>query len=215
MFNCKPYPKTHVPILWIDIPFGIEPQKVFVHPDPRCRLFNLKAVVNHPVVQNGYVSGERLLNLFYLDLYRAVDRMHISTCKSGKIYNISAYFLKSHASKFEIVVKEYGKDGLEENPTITYNFQLVFNFSNDSVLYLYMNNYFHQVEKYKVEASGRKSIKLLTNAKQLLLQLQVADKFLTVPAINLVLDTCVDLRVVSNTGDVLLSVSSRSFKNHQ
>ncbi|XP_016955376.1 uncharacterized protein LOC108028221 [Drosophila biarmipes] len=205
VFNYKPYPKTSVPILWIDMPFAIEPQKVYVHDDPECRLFNLKTVVNHPVVENGYVSGDRLLGLFYLDLKRAVDRMHISICKSGKMYNICAYYLKSRASKFRIVVKEYGQNGLEEDPIISYEFWLDFNFSNDSVLYSYTNDFFHQVEKSKVEESGRKSIKLLTDAQKLLLQLQVADISLTVPAIKYLLDNCVDLRVASNTADVLLS----------
>ncbi|XP_070071289.1 uncharacterized protein [Drosophila takahashii] len=205
MFCDKPFSKTRVPILWIDLPFAVEPQKVFVHDDPRCRMFNLKTVVNHPAVQNGFVIGKQLISLFSFDLNRAIDRMHIFTCKSGKKYNISSNFDKPNNPICKIDVKEYSAHGLEENMLLFYEFHIMFNFSNDNFFYAYMNNFFHQVEKSKVEASGKKANKLLTNAKKLLIQLQVVDKSLMVPAVNFVLDCTVDLSTVSNTGDTLLS----------
>ncbi|XP_070071376.1 uncharacterized protein [Drosophila takahashii] len=205
MFCNKPYPKTRVPMLWVDIPFPIEPQQVFLLFNPGCKLFNLKTVVNHPAVHNGYVSGEKLISLFYFDLNRAIDRMRISSCKSGKKYNISTSPINSPNMFYNIVVKEYVANGLEENPLLLFKFHLMFNFSNDSVLYTYLNNFFLQAKKSKIETKDRKMIKLQTNAQKLLLQLQVADKSLILEAINLVMDSCVDLRKMSNTGDSLLS----------
>ncbi|XP_017121487.1 uncharacterized protein LOC108142273 isoform X2 [Drosophila elegans] len=203
MFAYKPYPKARVPILWVEMPFAIEPQNVYVHRDPGCRLFNLKTTVNHPAVDNGYVNGEKLTKLFYFDLNRVVDRMTNFICKSGKMYNLRTNLL--HDESFIIVVKEYGRNGLEENELLIYEFKLTLKFSNNFFLYTYRVDFFKQAEKLEVEAVEKKVIKLLTNVKKLFLQLQ--DENLVMPVTNFAIDS-LDFRVEPNTGEYLLAALS-------
>ncbi|XP_017038037.1 uncharacterized protein [Drosophila kikkawai] len=159
-------PKLNVPFLRLKMPFRVEPERVLVFNSDKDQPLNLKTSVNHPAVENGYLNGEKLTQLFVWDLNRVIDGISKITCSSGKIYKLFLINETVYDASF-ITIAAMEKD-TEVDPSFSYEFMLSFNFTNKSFHYLLFSNFFRQVEEAAGESYFKKDAKKLQDLKILL-----------------------------------------------
>ncbi|XP_017038034.1 uncharacterized protein [Drosophila kikkawai] len=136
-------PKLNFPFLRLKVPFTVEPQRVLVFSSDRVQPVNLKTSVNHPAVENGYLNGEKLTQLFIWDLNRVIDRISKITCSSGKIYKlVVANMITPGGVLINILAKE---NASELYPSICYEFLISYIFPNQSFCYTFPSNFFNQI----------------------------------------------------------------------
>nr|XP_017038031.1 uncharacterized protein LOC108085793 isoform X2 [Drosophila kikkawai] len=136
-------PKLNFQFLRLKMPFTVEPQRVLVFSTDKVQPVNLKTSVNHPAVENGYLNGEKLTQLFIWDLNRVIDRISKITCSSGKIYKLDVdNMITPGGVLINISAKE---NAYEEYPSICYEFLISYIFPNQSFCYTFSSNFFQQI----------------------------------------------------------------------
>ncbi|XP_070852251.1 uncharacterized protein Cpr78Cb isoform X1 [Drosophila suzukii] len=192
-----PIPKMNW-LLFLKMPFKVEPQEVHIPGRDDSNVFNLKTSVHHPAVRNGHVIGEVLVNLFRLDLYRVIERISKVTCKSGKSYKL-CYNMATDKEDID-TIEVY--DAKHDEIRIWYGFVPVFSFSDDSVRYVVYNNFFLR------EKDSERAKKELTKCKIvhfLWLQLKICKYLPSSINIGQILGPT-SLSPGGNAGDILLEV---------
>jgi len=186
-------------LLFLKMPFKVEPQEVHIPGRDDSNVFNLKTSVHHPAVRNGHVIGEVLVNLFRLDLYRVIERISKVTCKSGKSYKLCYNMVTDNEDTFAIDVYDAKHDEIR----IWYDFLPVFSFSDDSVRYAKINNFFL---REKVSERAKKMVTKWQILHFLWLQLKICKYLPSSINIGQILGPT-SLSPGGNAGDILLEVS--------
>ncbi|XP_020816278.1 uncharacterized protein LOC110190256 [Drosophila serrata] len=190
--------KIWIPFLCINMPFKIEPELVKPHQ------FKLKSSANHAAVENGYVNGIKLTKLFYLDMKQSIEKLGKVDCKSGKRYNYLTpeYFELEGKQYLRIVVKE---NEAQEAPSILYNFNISFTFSQESPSYHLLFEFFHLTEKSIFKAMSTNISKMVNEINILLLQFHL-DESLTVEKMHNITTNAFLCSKYGNFDEILLEV---------
>ncbi|KAI8040241.1 uncharacterized protein LOC128258180 [Drosophila gunungcola] len=192
MFFNISFPKMVEPLLWLKMPFKVEPQRLHI---PQYKVFHLKTSVAHPAVVNNFVKGDKLAKLFFTDLSKVIGRVSQIECKSGKSYSIE------HGMDMgkNFIINAYEAGQVVE--AISYTFSLQFSFFDHSILYATNNNLFFQ------ETESDRPKKLATIhmiVHTLLIQLKV---YLSLSIkVGAYLFDSINWKLVTNAGDTLLEV---------
>ncbi|XP_017010533.2 uncharacterized protein [Drosophila takahashii] len=187
------YPKIVSGLLQIKMPFKIVSQRIYLPIEQYHQLVILKTTANHPGVVNGYLSGEKLTNIFDSDLMKAMKSP--IKCKSGTSYRLS--LCMDTYNSFEIKAVEFGLVDV----AIVYRFFLEFYFLNDSTPYICVDTYF--AENRKTE----KQIKIRTihaTIQTLMIQLNLYSS-LSIPVLSNILDS-IDWVEAPNACETLLKI---------
>ncbi|XP_017038038.1 uncharacterized protein [Drosophila kikkawai] len=123
-------PKLNLPFLRLKMPLRVEPERILIFSSDELQRFKLKlkTSVNYPIVDNGYLDGEKLTQIFIRDLNRVIDGISKITCSSGKMYKLCVINEIWHRVTF-ITIAAKEKDS-EVDPSFSYEFRLLFNFTN-------------------------------------------------------------------------------------
>lgn len=98
--------------------------------------YNLKTSINHPAIENGYVSTERLLTLLDLDLNRAVEKIHKFKGSKGETFKLGyKSSVEGNVTRFTIEAIDESNDKNKYNGII-FGFCPEFKFSNISNIYV-------------------------------------------------------------------------------
>ncbi|XP_016975885.2 uncharacterized protein LOC108042216 [Drosophila rhopaloa] len=202
IFFNNSFPKMLEPLLWLKMPFNVQPQRIHIPIGHGYKVFKLKTFTQHPAVENGYVIGDKLTNLFFLDLSKAIGRISQIECKSGKSYSLRHGIDEQN----NFTINAYEPGHVEEG--IAYSFSLQFSFFDDSVLYATNNNLFFQETKSD-RPNKLATIHMIVHTLLVQLKLYLT---LSVKYIGNIFDS-VNWKSASNAGDILLEVLIKIMSN--
>lgn len=176
------FPEAYNPYVVVNMPFNVQRTGSDILVE-NGRLYKLKTSIKHPVVENGYVSSQRLRTLFDLDLNRAVEKIQKFYGSKGETFKLRyiSEFDESNGYFVSITARDESNDIDELSiPNLIIQFHPIFKFSTNSKLGMMMTPYKNSFLPMNPDAKNDETRKNFLDLQNLLFNLKIENELIII-----------------------------------